>query len=69
MFVSQLSPDGDREWTHSEGTDTVEVTSGLAIAPDGRIVVTGNTWGDLGAENQGDGDVFVLLIDPATVVR
>lgn len=65
IFISQFSPHGDRAWTHTDGTLARDVASGVALTPDNRIVVTGNTYGNLGAQNRGNGDVFVLLHDPA----
>jgi hypothetical protein len=63
IFISKFSFAGKRAWTHSYGTTARDIASGVALASDGRIIVTGNTYGDLGAPSQGSGDVFVLVHD------
>ena len=71
VFASRLSPDGSRvTWTTVVGGGDNEYASGVALAPDGSVVVTGSTGDDpplnrgLGGASDPDRNVLYLRLAP-----
>jgi hypothetical protein len=65
-FVRGLSASGVEQWTEQVGTPNDDRVRTLTAGSDGRIVVAGNTDGDLGGNgNSGETDGFIwVLLDP-----
>jgi hypothetical protein len=61
-FVRVYGPDGDLLWTRQFGTERRDEATAVAVGNDGRIFVSGTTYGDLDGEI-GGGDVFVRALD------
>jgi hypothetical protein len=69
-FVSKWAADGTWLWTQQFGTANSDVVHGVAIAPDGDIVIAGRTAGQYGQEPAlGAVDAFVARLDPEGAVR
>jgi enterochelin esterase-like enzyme len=64
-WLAKFGPDGTRAWLHEVGTAQDDQLAGLATAPSGDIVATGDTAGDLAGANAGARDVTVLTVSPA----
>ncbi|MFW6197874.1 MAG: SBBP repeat-containing protein [Myxococcota bacterium] len=64
-YVRTVAPDGSVNATDQFGTAESDSAADLDVAADGRTVVAGTTEGDLAGTNQGVGDAFVRVIDPA----
>lgn len=60
IFVTQWHPDGTKGTTLLVGTDVNEHVFGVSIGADDAIFATGETFGDLGTENAGGFDVYVV---------
>ncbi len=60
IFLTAFSPDGVEQWTVLYGTPEEDMAQSLRIA-DGWLIVSGWTAGDLGKENAGGYDIFVLF--------
>ena len=72
-FVSQFGVDGIYHWTEQLGEVTVgdsasgwDSTIGIGIDEAERVIVVGNTDGDLGETSGGDADIFIAQINPRT---
>jgi hypothetical protein len=61
IFVTQWHPDGTKGGTQLRGTDVNEHVFGMAIGPDDAVLVTGETFGDLGGANAGGFDIYVVM--------
>ncbi|MFO7547143.1 MAG: hypothetical protein R6W77_16745, partial [Trueperaceae bacterium] len=63
-FVRRLDPDGAPRWTRQLGTGAYDRGFGVAVAPGGRIHVSGISLGDLvtGGVGAGEEDVFVVTL-------
>jgi len=66
VFIRELSSSGVEQRTEQVGTPSDDRARALSAGSDGRIVVAGNTDGDLdGNGNAGDTDGFVwILLEP-----
>ncbi|MBN2724670.1 MAG: SBBP repeat-containing protein [Deltaproteobacteria bacterium] len=63
-FISKLSPVGNLLWTKLLGTSSTDGVNGIAIDSNGKITVTGPTYGHLdGNTNSGDSDIFIVQYD------
>ena len=62
-FVRVLDMDGDLVWTRQFGTPAADYALGVAVADDGRVLVAGQTMGDLAVPNAGDFDAFLRAYD------
>lgn len=68
IFVTLLSPEGDRLWARSFGGRDVDAAHAVSAAPGGRIYVTGvfRDEVDFGADtlvSPGDASIFALALD------
>jgi hypothetical protein len=64
-FVRKYDPDGNALWTRQFGTPGFDGGRGVALDPAGRVLVVGNTDGDLpGQASEGQFDAFVRQYDP-----
>jgi outer membrane protein assembly factor BamB len=63
-FVRRLGPDGAPLWTRQLGTGAFDRGFGVAVAPGGRIHVSGISFGNLviGGVGAGEEDVFVVTL-------
>ncbi|MDZ7801894.1 MAG: SBBP repeat-containing protein [Trueperaceae bacterium] len=64
LWVRRLDPDGTTLWTRQFGTPANEYVSGIAVDPNGHVLLTGSTEGTLGASHAGGSDVFVRRLHP-----
>ncbi len=68
VFVARWLESDDtatRQWSQFYGTPEEDSVHGLALDAQGRILLTGLTWGAWpGFENAGESDVFLLQITP-----
>ncbi len=65
VFVARMSSaDGVRKWIKQLGTTDDDIASSVLVQPDGTLVITGHTKGQLGAVPAGDFDVFLLNMTP-----
>ena len=66
LVLVKRTPTGETTWTRELGTARLERAYGVAIGPDGHVVVTGYTNGDLDGSHAGNttDDVFVVKFDP-----
>lgn len=61
-YLARFSPDGSLRWLRRFGSSAYEYGRSLALTPDGNILVSGRTEGDLqGLANQGGFDGYVAL--------
>lgn len=70
IYVAQLSPNGDAQWSRSYGSQDDDTAYDLEVAPNGNVVVTGAASGTInfgGGSRMGQGmrDIFVLTLDDA----
>ena len=63
-FVRAYAPNGSASWTHQFGTSAADVARAVTVAPDGDVIVSGETFGSLAASNSGRADVFVRRLTP-----
>jgi hypothetical protein len=64
-FVAKYDADGTLRWVRQLGTSGGDWAYAVAASADGYVYVTGETYGTLpGASSAGDGDVFLLKLDP-----
>jgi enterochelin esterase-like enzyme len=66
LVLVKRAPSGDTIWTRELGTAGLERAYGVAVDPQGHVVVTGYTKGDLDGNHAGNttDDVFVVKFDP-----
>ena len=66
LVVVKRAPGGEPIWTRELGTSGLERAYGVAVDPQGHVVVTGYTKGDLDGNHTGNttDDVFVVKFDP-----
>ncbi len=58
-FLMQLNQSGEMQSAVNFGTDAKDFPQAIAIAPNGKIWITGSTDGDFGNGNQGGRDGFI----------
>ena len=68
VFLAKLGPDGTYAWAHSFGDGLEERAHGLAVRPNGDVVLTGRFQGtiDFGGQplvSAGDSDAFLAIFD------
>jgi Beta-propeller repeat len=71
-FVAKFDSSGARQWISQFGTNGFENAFGVAVGPDGSVLVAGDTDGSFaGATNSdvGNTDAFVTKLDPGTGTR
>ena len=66
-FVAKFDPTGNLVWTQdiAEPNDRFTNSEDIAVDPDGNVIVTGFTTGNLAAPSAGFGDIFLRKYDPA----
>ncbi|MBA3330654.1 MAG: SBBP repeat-containing protein [Actinobacteria bacterium] len=66
LVLIKQAPSGATVWTREVGTIGLERAYGVAVDPQGHVVVTGYTRGDLDGNHAGNttDDVFVVKFDP-----
>jgi hypothetical protein len=66
-FLARYDSAGNQLWVRQFGT--TEADRAEALTPDGQggVFITGNTYGDLGAENSGQSDIFIARYDAGGV--
>ena len=66
LVLTKQAPNGTTLWTREIGTARLERAYGVAVDPQGDVVVTGYTNGDLDGAHAGNttDDVFVVKYDP-----
>ncbi len=63
-FVRKYAPDGTVLWTDQFGTSANDGVLGIAMDPEGNVVVAGFTWGALTDDpNAGEADAFIRKYD------
>ena len=62
-FLTKYSSDGAKQWTRLSGSSGDDNSNGIAVANDGSIYITGNTYGGTG--NSGGRDSFLTKCDEA----
>ena len=68
-FVRAYDADGALRWTRQFGTSALDLASGVAVDPMGRVYVAGITSGALEGVNAGGQDAFVRSYDADGVLR
>ncbi len=63
IFVVKYDADGSEVWVRQFGSDADDRARAIAVAEDGIIYVTGATKGDIGGDNQGGEDAFIVYLD------
>lgn len=61
-YVTKLNRDGSKAWTWQWGTSMEENGGGIAVDPEGNVLVAGYTSGTLQGVNAGGTDAFVMKI-------
>jgi hypothetical protein len=64
-FVSKYDPAGNLLWTRQPGTANPDGSYGAAADAAGNVLISGETYGDLGGPSAGLGDAFVAKHGPA----
>ena len=59
VWVLRLDENGNVKWQKTYGGSSTDVANAVALAPNGDIIIAGNTW-SFGA---GDADVWILRLD------
>ena len=62
-FLSKFDSGGNAVWTTHIGTDMTDVGQSIALDASGNAYITGYTYGDLGGQNLGVSDVFLVKVD------
>jgi hypothetical protein len=62
-FLRAYDRDGQTLWTHQFGTSLNDFADGVATGADGRVYVTGTTFGALDGTNAGGRDAFLRAYD------
>jgi hypothetical protein len=65
ITLVELAPQGNVRGSWLWGTPVDDMPAGLAVGPQGHVVVGGTTFGSLGGESHGGSDVFVSILGPA----
>lgn len=64
-FIAHISATGNVSWIMTGGGEATDLPQSLARDSNGKLLLTGYTWGDLdGSGNRGNADIFVSQIDP-----
>jgi hypothetical protein len=64
-FVVKYEANGSLEWARHIGTPEVDYATGVSVAPDGAVYVSGTTLGSLpNNQSNGLGDIFVTKLTP-----
>jgi hypothetical protein len=58
VFLAQFDSDGNQNWLAQLGSDQAEWSADIVLDGAGGVIVTGRTWGDVGAPNAGAWDSF-----------
>jgi hypothetical protein len=58
-WVAKYSAAGALRWTRQLGTSDIDFSRGVATDDDGKVYISGYTFGSLGGANQGGGDAWV----------
>lgn len=59
-----MAAPGDTLWSRTVGTNAFDVVQDAATDANGNLYVVGVTWGDMTGDYKGEGDAFVLKLDP-----
>jgi len=60
--VARFTPNGDLAWSHTYGGSEEDYFTAVAVAPDGSIIVAGNTWSPDGDFPTSHGDGYDAVI-------
>lgn len=63
-FVLRLEANGSEAWRRVVGTPQSDQGEGVAVAPDGGILLAGYTFGAVAAPNAGASDGFLVRLEP-----
>jgi hypothetical protein len=64
LFVVIYDAEGEQRYLQQLGTTETDIGTGVAVDLQGNVLVTGETYGDMGSEeNAGDVDLFVAKFD------
>lgn len=63
-IVARYDADGNRRWLVSVGSQNSDSALALAVAPNGDVLVAGDTYGTLAEPSQGGPDIFVMRLEP-----
>lgn len=63
-FAAAFSPDGTRLWLRQFGTPEWDEATGVAAAPDGRLIVAGFAADEFAGPLAGDKDIIVVALTP-----
>ena len=64
-FLAKYGPGGNLLWTEQLGTSALDRVFGVTADGWGNVFVSGGTYGNLGATNEGEDDAFLAKYDPA----
>jgi hypothetical protein len=59
-FVAKYSPRGELLWVRQVGTTEGEFAGSVAVDERGNVYIAGDSHGDLGGQNLGDADAYIL---------
>ncbi|MDZ7801197.1 MAG: hypothetical protein U5K81_10460 [Trueperaceae bacterium] len=63
VFVQAIGPDGAPSWARQFGSSDEDFAEAIAIGPEGRIAVVGQTDGALAGPSAGQTDGFLVVLD------
>ncbi len=65
ILLAKFDKDGKGIWREKMGSDKEDIGYGVVCDKGGNVYITGVTYGNLGGENQGDGDIFLAKFTSA----
>jgi len=63
VFVQAIGPGGEPSWARQLGSGDDDFAEAIAVGPEGRIAVVGQTDGDLAGPSSGETDGFLVVLD------
>lgn len=63
-FVLRLEANGNEAWRRVIGTSASDFGTGVAVAPDGGVLLAGYTFGAVGGPNAGASDAYLVRFEP-----
>jgi len=66
VFLAKYNTAGDLQWIKQKDSGAADLGSDIVVGSNGKIYVTGITYGNLAEDaHQGEGDAFLLRFDPS----
>ncbi|MDZ7706881.1 MAG: hypothetical protein U5J97_03100 [Trueperaceae bacterium] len=63
VFVQAIGPGGEPSWARQLGSGDDDFAEAIAVGPDGKVAVVGQTDGGLGGPSAGETDGFLVVLD------